>query len=378
MNTSLAVLGLLGLSVNTLAEGLSIPADSPRWDFQGKAKVAEYEGRQCVCVEAGGAVLKDFEFRDGVIDVDIATPAKRGFFGLQFRLDDETGNGEWVYLRQHKSGYPDAQQYTPILNGSAAWQIYNGPGFTAPLEIPLGTWMHLRLEVNGAQAKLYVQDMKEPSLVMTDLKSESQKGSIALAVLTGATYFSNFEIKETTPTKWERHPPAMAPNTLTEWNLSPVFEALERNPEKPLSRAEIDAMKWEPVKAEAPGFVVINRFREGPHINATFAKDFSKRLEPQKGSKMVYARMAIDSDKDQVKKLSIGYSDEVSIFLNGAIVYRGRSPQYFRDPGFLGIVNPENDSLYLPLKKGSNEIVLAVSEIGGGWGFNCRLEDVTN
>ena len=30
--------------------------------------------------------------------------------------------------------------------------------------------------------------------------------------------------------------------------------------------------------------------------------------------------------------------------------------------------------MYLPLKKGKNELVLAVSELGGGWGFICRLE----
>jgi hypothetical protein len=44
-------------------------------------------------------------------------------------------------------------------------------------------------------------------------------------------------------------------------------------------------------------------------------------------------------------------------------------------PDFLGIVNLDNDMLYIPLKKGRNELVLAVSEIGGGWGFICRLED---
>jgi hypothetical protein len=30
--------------------------------------------------------------------------------------------------------------------------------------------------------------------------------------------------------------------------------------------------------------------------------------------------------------------------------------------------------VYLPLKKGKNELVLALSELGGGWGFVCRLE----
>jgi hypothetical protein len=41
-------------------------------------------------------------------------------------------------------------------------------------------------------------------------------------------------------------------------------------------------------------------------------------------------------------------------------------------------MNPENDAVYLPLKKGSNELVLAVSELGGGWGFICRLEAAEN
>ena len=48
---------------------------------------------------------------------------------------------------------------------------------------------------------------------------------------------------------------------------------------------------------------------------------------------------------------TIGYSDDVSVFLNGKILFRGRSAQNFRDPGFLGIVNPENDAVYLSLKR---------------------------
>src|SRR5262249_52044132 len=151
--------------------------------------------------------------------------------------------------------------------------------------------------------------------------------------------------------------------------------ALERNLEHPLSRAESDAMPWQEVEAEPPGFVVIYRYREAPHPRVTFQGDFSKRLEPQPGMKVVYARTRVDSDRDQVKRLELGYSDDVSVFLNGKILYRGRSAQGFRDPGFLGIVNPENDTVYLPLKKGGNDLTLALSELGGGWGFICRLTD---
>ena len=314
--------------------------------------------------------------RDGVIDVDVATPASRGFFGIQFRIADDGANAEWVYLRQHKSGLPDAMQYTPVLNTGRNWQIYNGPGFTGAVDIPKDVWFHLRLEVVGAQAKLYVKDMDKPALVMNDLKSGVQKGQVALYVLTGATYFSNFEIRTTPDAPWERHLPPMPPGTLTKWSLSPSYDALERNLERPLPPSESEAIRWQDVEAEPPGFVVIYRYREAPHPRVSFQSDFSKRLEPQPGMKVVYARTSIDSDRDQVKKLYIGYSDDVSVFLNGKILYRGRSAQNFRDPGFLGIVNPENDAVYLPLKKGSNELMLAVSELGGGWGFICRLADL--
>jgi len=124
--------------------------------------------------------------------------------------------------------------------------------------------------------------------------------------------------------------------------------------------------------------VVLYRYRQAPHPRVTFQSDFSTRLQPQPGMQALYARTTIDSDRDQVKKLEIGYSDDVSVFLNGQILYRGRSAQAFRDPGFLGIINPENDAVYLPLKKGRNELVLALSELGGGWGFICRLTDLQN
>lgn len=357
-------------------QSISIPSDSPRWEFEGEAKTVEYQGRKSIVLDGGAATVKDLQLRDGVIDVDVATPAARGFFGIQFRIDGT--NAEWVYLRQHKSGAPDAMQYTPVLNTGLNWQLYNGPGFTGAVDIPKGSWFHLRLEITGAQAKLYVSDMEKPALVMADLKSGIQKGQIALADLIGATYFSNFTVRETPSAAWERHPPPMPPQTLTKWSISPSYDALARNLEQPLSATERSSIQWQDVEAESPGLVVLYRYREAPHPAVSFQRDFSTRLQPQPGTQVLYARTTIDSDRDQVKKLEIGYSDEVSVFLNDRILFRGRSAQSFRDPGFLGIVNPENDTVYLPLKKGKNELLLAVSELGGGWGFICRLVDFEN
>jgi 3-keto-disaccharide hydrolase len=354
---------------------LSVPPDSPRWDLQGQAKPAEYLGRKCLLIDGGAAILKDFEMRDGVIDVDVATPAVRGFFGFDIRLDADGANYEEIYLRQHRSGYPDAMQYTPVLSTGRNWQLYNGPGFTAAVDIPKAEWFHLRLVVTGAQAKLYVNNMEKPALDMTDLKSGRERGQIALYTLTGETYFSNFEVRTTPDAPWERHLPPMPPNTLTKWSISPSYDYLSRNLERPLTADESKAIQWQDVEAEPPGFVVLYRYRQAPHPHVTFQSDFSTRLQPQPGGKLLYARTTIDSDRDQVKKLEIGYSDDVSVFLNGKILYRGRSAQGFRDPAFLGIINPENDAVYLPLHKGRNELMLALTELGGGWGFICRLVD---
>jgi len=387
-SASLAVGFLLALNVSAVAktsfcsmpsratQTLIIAPDSPRWDLEGQAKPVEYQGRKSLFLDGGGATLKDLEMRDGVIDVDVATPAARGFFGIQFRIAGD--NAEWIYLRQQKSGAPDAMQYTPVLNTGLNWQIYNGPGFTGAVDIPRDVWFHLRVEVSGAQAKFYVKDMGKPALVVSDLKTGVRKGQVALAVLTGATYFSNFEIRTTSDVVFERRLPPMPAGTLTKWAISPAYDALQRNLERPLSAAESEAIQWEEVEAESPGFVVLYRYRQAPHPRVTFANDFSKRLDPQPGMKVLYARTTIASDREQVKRLYLGYSDDVSVFLNGKILFRGRSAQNFRDPAFLGIVNPENDVVYLPLKKGRNELTLAVSELGGGWGFICRLAEVEN
>ncbi|MEO8574122.1 MAG: hypothetical protein ABI481_09140 [Pyrinomonadaceae bacterium] len=199
------------LSTAKAQQPVSVAPDSPRWELEGQANVAEYQGRKSLYLNGGGATLKDLELRDCVIDVDVATPATRGFFGVQFRISNDGNNGEWVYLRQHKSGLPDAMQYTPVLNTGLNWQIYSGPGFIGPVDIPKGEWFHIRLVVSGAQAKLFVKDMDKPALEIADLKSGAEKGRVALAALTGATYFSNFEVRETPSVPWRRQQPPMPP-----------------------------------------------------------------------------------------------------------------------------------------------------------------------
>jgi hypothetical protein len=373
MKTSMkCFLGLfmLGSMVCPLARAEEYPADTIHWNLYGGATTGVFEGKEGFSITSGIAELRDVEMRDGILDVDAFTNGKRAFFGFDFRIDSV--NYEEVYCRSHKSGLPDAMQYTPVLRTGRNWQLFNGPGFTGAVNIPMNTWFHLRLVVTGAQARLYVSDTSAPALMMDDLKSGVQKGGLALYTLGGPVYFANFRFTPTPDVPWVRHLPPMHPNTITNWSLSPVFDALARNVERPLDTREADTIQWQEVEAEPPGIVVIQRYRDAPHPNVTFQSDFSTRLQPQPGTMLVYARTDIESDRDEVRKLYIGYSDEVTVFLNGEPVFRGRSAQGFRDPGFLGIVYPEDDAIYLHLKKGKNELMLALSELGGGWGFVCR------
>src|SRR5262249_18054618 len=84
------------------AEQLSLPPHSPRWELEGNAKVAEFQGRKCLALDGAAAVVKDLEMRDGVIDVDMAaTAAPKGFVGFDIRIDKDGANYEEIYLRTH-------------------------------------------------------------------------------------------------------------------------------------------------------------------------------------------------------------------------------------------------------------------------------------
>src|SRR5215467_13395192 len=74
-----------------------VPIESSHWQLEGDAKLSEYLGRKAIRIDGGAAELDSLVMQDGVIDVDVATPAGRGFFGIQFRIEEDS-NGEWVYL----------------------------------------------------------------------------------------------------------------------------------------------------------------------------------------------------------------------------------------------------------------------------------------
>ena len=71
-------------------------------------------------------------------------------------------------------------------------------------------------------------------------------------------------------------------------------------------------------------------------------------------------------EEEQDKRLDFGFSDRVRVYLNGRLLFQGDDTYRSRDYRFLGSIG-YFDALYLPLRKGENELLMAVSEDLGGW-----------
>jgi hypothetical protein len=349
--------------------------DLARWQIKDpNGRVEERLGRKSLYLKSGFAFLNDVVFEDGVIEVDMAAPVLRSFMGIVFRFEN-TDDHEIVYFRPHKSGLEDAAQYAPSFNGAACWQLYSGKGFTAPVEIPKEQWVHVRMVITGLGAKVYFNNAEKPVLEVTDLKRGYSRGTVGLWAGANGGHFSNFTYKSMQPgERIAKKPVPMDAGILTRWELSEAFDVAQKDPETMPAATDMKTMKWQQVGVEPPGMVVIDRYRRSPGIVRFFAEP-SERTGKREGRKAVFARTTIYSDRDQVAKMSIGYSDEVTVFLNAKPVFTGLSAFRYRDPGFLGIMDVENDAVYLDLKKGRNEILLSLADYFGGWGFICRMDD---
>jgi hypothetical protein len=92
-------------------------------------------------------------------------------------------------------------------------------------------------------------------------------------------------------------------------------------------------------------------------------------------AEVVFAKTIIHSDREQIRKLQLGYSDDVVVYLNGTPLFVGNNELGFRQANFLGLLDTQSDAVFLPLHAGDNELLLAVTEFFGGWGFMCQLAE---
>lgn len=368
---------------NARAQTNSVPLTKDAWvvsqkhfkleqdeDSSRNGDIVEFQGRPSLRVSKGLFYVRGVEFRNGTIEVDMAPGPNGRFLGIAFRVQSED-DYEVIFFRPGSSGTTQAVQYTPGLLGATAWQIYNGPGYTAAADVPRGQWIHVRLVVSGVVAELFLDHGEEPALIVRDLKRGDSKGSIGFWGHMGDAYFANLTYTPDAAADNADAPSELLEGALTDWELSEMFDATETNP---AVYPDVHALKWESVAAESPGMVVINRYRESPNVLPPEKED---RLRGDvRGGKVVFARTTIHSERDEIRKMSFGYSDEAVVFLNGAPIYAGNNTLSFRQPEFLGLLDVASDAVYLSLKEGDNELVLAVTEFFGGWGFLCKLDPV--
>lgn len=148
--------------------------------------------------------IKGIDFKDGIIEVKVwsrllkdAPEFSRGFIGLAFRISDSNSKFENIYIRP-SNGRADDQ-----VRRNHSIQYYSYPNYKfdrlrkefperyeSYADMELNRWIQLRVEVKGSQAKLFIDNNKQPSLLVTDLKhGPDASGAIGLWVDVGTEGF---------------------------------------------------------------------------------------------------------------------------------------------------------------------------------------------
>ncbi len=184
------------------------------------AVVAEHKGRRSVHLvplpghknadEGMIAILTGSDFKDGTIEVDVAGTLReggpaddRGFIGILFHVQGHGEKAENFYIRplnarcdnqlrrNHSVQYESAPDY-----GWHRLRTENPGVYESYADMEAGEWTHLKIEVSGVKARLYVNGASQPALIVNDLKLGDSRGQIALwAYTTTDGYFSNLTVK---------------------------------------------------------------------------------------------------------------------------------------------------------------------------------------
>jgi hypothetical protein len=186
-----------------------------------KAEPVTYLGRTAMRVTDAGApdlgdvgriaVIRGSSFQDGVIEADLsgdtlpnARPEFRGFVGISFRVSPDKSHFECIYLRPKNGRSNDQQQRNHsvqyISMPGFPWQKLRSesPGhYESYVDLLPGEWTHIKIQIAGTSARLYVNGAEQPTLIVNDLKQPPMKGAIALWVGPGTiAHFSNLKIMQ--------------------------------------------------------------------------------------------------------------------------------------------------------------------------------------
>lgn len=351
----ISVIALL-FFLNANGQTIKIPSDPDAWDTVGVVPVHQtYKGKECLFIKTGAIVAKDVDFRDGIIEADICFPQERSFPGFGIRTQD-LKNFEYFYVRPHQSGNPDATQYIPVFNGDGGFQLYHGEGYNNAYNFKFNEWHHIKIDLHGLQAEFYIDD----TLVVKvkELLTGWKGGKIA--VVGGPLYIANIQY---TPRQNPVPTPIPIPENgkdglITKWQVSNVINKSLFENQYQLTSEIKKKLKWTTQRSESTGIIDLARFGTVTETSNTMV-----------------AKVVVKSSTEQIKEAFFGFSDDVTVYLNGKAIYYGSDKFLSRDYRFLGTVG-FFDKLFLPLKKGTNELWFVTSETFGGWGVKAKFENV--
>jgi hypothetical protein len=335
----------------------------------GDARVAEHLGRQALWLRNSTHVVRDgVDFTDGTIEFDVAPTGRGNFVGILFRRESFQ-NQENVYLRIHRSGLYNAVQYAPRVQGSSTWQLY--PEFNAAAELPRDRWTRVRVEVRGTRLEVFVGEGARPALSVARLRGPA-RGSVAFwgrvneRPAEWAAALSNISVRPATaapPGGDSAARPAPPAGTLASWEVAGPVQAAEGAGGAGGAVTRLPELKgWRAVEAEESGLVNLNRV-----------------LRSARGRWTAFARTTVRSRQARTALLELGYSDDVTVFLNGEPVYAGVNGFESRHPEYMGFVKPGHESVWLRLRPGDNELLLAVTDDQRfGWGFVARMKEAVS
>ena len=369
------------------AQEVTVPLTRDAWIATDSIGFETYLGRPSLYLSHGEALVRGVSLENGTIRFDMAASPTTFVLGAAFRAVSPTFSNV-VFFRPDESGSVEAVQYGPAFNAvGVAWQVYHGTagvnwqpyqgyGANAAADIPRERWVPVRIELDGPAARVYVDTGTAPTLVVPRVVSSGGEG---LGVWVGAfghgAYFSNFRYTPAEGAPAQPPAPALPSGTISRWEISEAFEAADFTPAALPSLARLH---WTAVALEPEGFVLVNRYRAAPAIgrlpvdSAGFIIGDSVMTGRIPGSRVVYARTTIVAARDGIRRLQFGYNNGVVIYANGRPLVMAMNPGGLRKG--IGVMAPAGDAVYLPLKRGRNEIVFAVIDMTGGWAFWARLD----
>ncbi len=334
----------------------SVPMDESFWNVT-KGVDATFEtidGRKTLYLN-GKVTVRNQQFSNGTIEVDVYANKARSFAGIIFRKQKETM--EEVYMRLHKSSQPDAIQYSPTFNKELTWQLYKE--YQANVEFKNKGWNTLRIKVINNQAIIFVNNDKV--LTVNNLRSDQSIGEIGLFALFN-NRFSNFRFTPSSTETNSKAPSEETPSTtiISKWNITEASIYKE----KELDVNTFSNQKYRTVATEPSGLLPISKYIKKPS-----AGNFEK-------NKNVYivASTTIHSDKESLQKFSFDYSDQIIVYLNGDRLFYGNNS--FRSKGlqYQGHIDINANTLFLNLQKGDNTLQCVIIDKANGWGIIGKLE----